>query len=446
MFEAMLNEKAASTMGFSKQVAVASESGASGQFFVQDSAGRVKEKLVERARQNASLIPATFFENQREPEVTIVMLSYGRSDMTLNAVRALRDNVRIPFKLLLIDNNSSDEVPKQLKEASSEYEFLDLILLQENLGCTRGRMDALQFVKTDYVMFLDNDVELLPGAVEHLLHAMKRNSEIHAATGMAVFPNGVIHVSGGDYWAEDGILYYDLAGAGQRFDDPAVPPSGRCRWINASMTMYQTSVLLEEPFDRSLDFTKRGYYEDLEWSYRLNKVGPHRFERIIESIGIHYHEPVVAGEAQRNERRENAMKYVEGIAYFYKKHGMIVQNLFDFIPEFRQTEQMTIQSVAIFLELVDSRGGEWVLDKWNSGQLAPLFMGPALVSELADKEQAIESLVRDLAEKDQALSSLGGRLLRLYGKIKYPYLLPVYRLLRLMPPEANVTPSKNRTE
>ena len=458
MFDEMLKTVPASS--FSLPDAVDSEADVNGYSVAKDrKAERVKEALIDQARRNASLIPATFFENQREPEVTIVMLSYGRSDMTLNAVRALSDNVRIPFKLLLIDNNSGDEIQKQLEEADSKHDFLDLILLRENLGCTGGRMYALQFVKTDYVMFLDNDIEVLPGALEHLLYSMKLHPEITAATGMAVFPDGLVHVSGGDYWPEDGVLHYDLTGAAKPFDDPAVTPSGRCHWINASMTMYQTSVLLEQPFDRSLDFTKRGYYEDLEWSYRLNQTAAHRFERVIESIGIHYHEPVLAGEPVSKDRRQHAMKYVEGIAYFYKKHGMIIQNLFDFIPEFRSSNQLTLQSIRIFLELVISRGGEWVLDKWNNDQLAPLFMGPSLLSELADKEQAIESLARevaakqqsieslalDVAEREQALSSLGGRLLRLYGKIKYPYLLPVYRFLRLMPPAADVTRKEGRT-
>jgi hypothetical protein len=60
--------------------------------------------------------------------------------------------------------------------------------------------------------------------------------------------------------------------------------------------------------------------------------------------------------------------------------------------------------------------------------------------ELADQDasrgQALRTLSSQLAEKvaeiDRITNTLGWRLLRWYGKIKYPYLLPIYRLLGLM--------------
>ncbi len=443
MFEEMLIKR--TSPGVTMQVAGNSKPRVTGRLIVKERrAERVKEALIDRARRNAALIPETFYEKHREVEVTIVMLSYGRNDRTLNAVRSLRDNVRIPFRLLLIDNNSGDEIQKQLEEAQSQNEFLDLILLQENLGCTRGRMYALQFVKTEYVIFVDNDFEVLPGAVEHLLYSMKLDPDITAATGMAVFPNGSVHVSGGDYWPENGVLFYELLGTAKQFNDPGVRPSGTCNWVNASLTIFRKSVLLEHPFDVSLDFTKRGYYEDLEWCYRLKQIGAGRFERVIESLCIHSHEPVVHAQSiSAKDRRQGSIKCIEAIAYFYKKHGMIIQNLFDFVPELGLANELSIQSARIFLELVNSRGGEWVLDRWNDGQLAPLFIAPSLSSLVAEKVQKIESLARDIEDKKQALSTitntLGWRLLKLYGKIKYPYLLPVYRFLRLKPHESKVT-------
>jgi glycosyltransferase involved in cell wall biosynthesis/GT2 family glycosyltransferase len=443
MFEQMLNEKAFSSHAL-LHVAVDSEASGTEQFVVEDRrTERVKEALIDRARKNASLIPHEFLEKLQDIEITIVMLSYGRSDKTLEAVRSLRDNVRIPFRLLLIDNNSGDEVREQLEAAQSENEFLELTLLKENLGCTRGRMYALQFVNTDYVMFVDNDFEVLPGAVEHLLYTVKLRPDITAATGMAVFPDGLIHVSGGDYWSEDGVLFYDLLGKGKPFDDPGVRPSGACNWVNASLTIFNKSVLLEHPFDVSLDFTKRGYYEDLEWCYRLKQNGVGRFERVIESLCIHYHESIVQdAPISVEDRRQQSIKSIEGIAYFYKKHGLIIQNFFDFVPELMSTKGLSVPAARIFLELVNSRGGQWVLDRWNDGQLAPLFNASSLSSLVAEKDQTIESLARDVEEKDQALrtitQSLGWRLLKLYGKIKYPYLLPVYRLLRLIPRDSKI--------
>lgn len=63
-----------------------------------------------------------------------------------------------------------------------------------------------------------------------------------------------------------------------------------------------------------------------------------------------------------------------------------------------------------------------------------------LKSELAKKEQQNQRLSAQVSALDARLerivTSLGWRFLSRYGRIKYPYLLPVYRLLGLMPNES----------
>ncbi|MFI5175469.1 MAG: methyltransferase domain-containing protein [Terriglobia bacterium] len=63
----------------------------------------------------------------------------------------------------------------------------------------------------------------------------------------------------------------------------------------------------------------------------------------------------------------------------------------------------------------------------------------ALTLQLTQKEQAVEVLSAQLAAKESELSritnSLGWRLLSRYGKIKYRYLLPMYRRLGFKPAE-----------
>src|SRR5260370_26174227 len=129
-----------------------------------------KEALTKKAQRNLSLLPAEFFADHRGLEVTIVMLSHGRLDRTLNAIEAVRNNVRMPFKLILIDNNSDEETQSKLSESCSGCAFIELTLSKDNLVCTGGRTYALNHVRTEYVMFLDNDMEIFPGTVEHLLH------------------------------------------------------------------------------------------------------------------------------------------------------------------------------------------------------------------------------------------------------------------------------------
>ncbi len=200
------------------------------------------------------------------------------------------------------------------------------------------------------------------------------------------------------------------------------------------------------------DLEMRHYFEDNEWCHRINQAGAGKFYRAVDAIGIHYYESKGPNPSQPvEERRKQAMKYLETLAYFYRKHGIIYVGVFHFVPELGfPINPLTISSARILLELVNSYGGDWVLEKWNKHQLASLFAAPSLSAQVVEKEQtieALETLSAQVAAKDAELQritgTLGWRILGVYGKIKYRYLLPVYRLLHLMPRVPKVGDKQN---
>ncbi|MGH9767813.1 MAG: polysaccharide pyruvyl transferase family protein, partial [Blastocatellia bacterium] len=193
-------------------------------------AERVREKLRAGAKESLALLPHDFFAQRRETEITIVMLSYRRLDQTINAIEALKENVAIPFKLLLVDNNSGPDAQRKLKEVCAADDFIELVLLDENLGCAGGRAYAMRRVQTRYAMLIDNDIEVFPGSVEHLLHCLETNPQALAATGRVILPDGSMHLCGGGYQIEDGVLNFELFGFGRQFDSWA-GESGPCQWV-----------------------------------------------------------------------------------------------------------------------------------------------------------------------------------------------------------------------
>lgn len=479
MFEATLFQSANKPVSAYEALTALDESPTGGSIRVQASEGvsleQVKKSLMNTATRNLRLIPDGFFAEHRDIELTIVMLSYGRLEKTLNAIRALHEHVRIAFKLLLIDNGSGEDVQTRLAEACSRYAFIELILLDENLGCVGGRDHALRHIDTEYVMFLDNDVEVFPGTVEHLLLSLEQNSDLLGAGGNFVLPNGLVHLCGADYWDENGILRYELSGAGKRFDDPIIGSSGICGWISGA-SLFRRSALTSNPLDLSM----KAYYEDLEWCYRVSQETPGRFYRCVEALALHYHEPMRTDDSiSQNERWRRSLKYIEAIARFYKIHGKIIQNIFDFVPELGSpVNQPSVSATKLLLELLNANGADWVLEGLERDQLSPLFASgklsermarqerdvtarlsaasqsiedlssqliakqtsfDSLSSELSDNRRNMQLLTQSLSERESELKrmrdSFGGRLLGLYGRIKYPYLLPIYRLLGLLPRE-----------
>ena len=177
--------------------------------------------------------------------------------------------------------------------------------------------------------------------------------------------------------------------------------SGACDWVPGGMTLIRTDMLRRFPYDLEM----RYYFEDNEWCHRINEAGAGKFYRVVEALGIHYHESKAPNPSQPvEESRKQTMKYVETLAYFYRKHDLIYEGMFHFVPELGPpTNPLSISSARIFLELVNSYGGDWVLNRWNHNQLAPLFAAQSLSTQVAEKEQAIREFSAQVAEKEQAI-------------------------------------------
>ena len=330
----------------------------------------IKDQLINLAEQHERLLPEDFLARHDNLEVTVVMLSHMRLDQTLNALAAILNRVKVPFRILVIENGSGPVIQGKLKEIATADDRIELLLLDENLGCAGGRSLAIGKVTTPFVFLIDNDIEVLPGCVEHLLHQFDLHPDAIGVTGTIVFPDGSIHVCGTDLSVRDGVLNLELLGNGQPFTT-AEMKSGSCQSVPSGMTMIRTETFSRFPFDSAMN----QYYEDTEWSYRIEKSGAGRFYRSAEAVGIHYHIPKIPDASlDRSERLHRTMKLVEPLSRFYQQHNVIYSALFHVVPELGGgTVTRSRESAGRLLDLVNRYGGDAVLDLWKSGDLETLF-------------------------------------------------------------------------
>jgi GT2 family glycosyltransferase/exopolysaccharide biosynthesis predicted pyruvyltransferase EpsI len=366
-----------------------------------------KGALLQQARHFEQTLPADFIAAQANRPVTIVILSHHRLDQTTRAIRALQEHVKIPFKLRLFDNGSDPETQRALSALSAADERISLTLSPQNLGCVGGRAAELAKVDTEYVFLLDNDVEIFPGALEHLLYQLETHPHAAAATGKVFFPDGSLHLCGADYRIENDVLYFDLLGNGQGLA-ASDGPSGRCDWVPGCLTLFRTSFFHRQPYDVSL----RYYYEDLEWCYRINLAESPLFLRCCEALAIHYHEPKLpqAG-LPLEQQRERFMPFLEMIARFYQKHGSLLQTLENCIPELGSLKDESHRLAGkILLELLTARGNEWFLAQWNQGAFVPLFAPSRQVQSVPgpdlELQHAHAKLVAAFGTQQQQLETL----------------------------------------
>ena len=84
------------------------------------------------------------------------------------------------FKLLIIDNDSSDESVKFIKE---KYPQVDLVVNQKNKGFAAAHNQGIAWSRSDYVLLLNQDMVLAEDYLEKIVEFLDNNPKVGAAAG-----------------------------------------------------------------------------------------------------------------------------------------------------------------------------------------------------------------------------------------------------------------------
>lgn len=257
-------------------------------------------------------------------KVSIIMLSLNRFPDTKKAIKNIFRYTKIPFELIILDNNSKAVVCKKLNKLVKKYHSnIKLLFEDTNLGCAGGRQKALQYATGDYIFFVDNDICVLPNYMENLIHRIEESPMNVAVCCKVILPNGKIQFNGGNMLIEDGFAIYSLIDAGLPFNSPETKSFLDCEWIPGGATLWKKEYLFRFPIDGNM----KGSYEDNEVSFRVRKSG-FKLVNSPNSLAIHNHFDFKGNFFRQREKdywngRYNLERAKQALMYFYQCHHLI---------------------------------------------------------------------------------------------------------------------------
>ena len=116
-----------------------------------------------------------------DPSVAIILVNWNGFDFTEACLNSLRRLEFPDFKVILVDNASDNREAKRLKDSFPE---IQLIQNNENLGFAGGNNLGIAQAKGEYLLFINNDVEVLPNFLEPLVTCLNSKKNI----GMVSMP------------------------------------------------------------------------------------------------------------------------------------------------------------------------------------------------------------------------------------------------------------------
>ncbi len=360
---------------------------------------------LRRLRAAARQSPATRRQNAPDqpsppaPRVTAIVLTRDRGELLARAV----DSVQMSgtqAEIVVIDNASSPGHARRVAAICADREHARLRRSERNLGTGGGRRLAAESVDTELVLFLDDDAELLPGALDHLVAELDDHPSVGAVTATVVSSDGVVSHSGGTLERSDGAIIFDLVGTGLEFGTEELPPSGPAGWVPGTAVLARRKLLEDFPVDQEM----AAYFEDNEWCYRISLERPGSFRRSREALV--FHQLALKTPTRNLASNERRIELLGAATHFYRRHGVVMGPwAFDSVlPELRANDGTSdFASARLLMELLTAKGPEWTLAAWNSGELTGLLSSHRRRADLADARTEIERLRQAIAAQEETM-------------------------------------------
>ncbi|MBW4665548.1 MAG: glycosyltransferase [Chroococcus sp. CMT-3BRIN-NPC107] len=134
-----------------------------------------------------------------DPEVTIVVSPRERFNHTSQSLESIYSYTEFPFKLIYVDGGSPENIKRYLQQAAQDKGF-ELIRTDYYLSPNQARNIGLAQVKSKYVVFVDNDLEVTPGWLRKLVDcAEETNATVISPLICQGTPvHEIIHCAGGE--------------------------------------------------------------------------------------------------------------------------------------------------------------------------------------------------------------------------------------------------------
>jgi GT2 family glycosyltransferase/glycosyltransferase involved in cell wall biosynthesis len=189
---------------------------------------------------------------------------HNRAELTLRCLSSLKKNAPEPFEIIIIDNASQDETSDLLHQVQG----LRVLRNEQNEHFLLGANQGAKAARGKYLLFLNNDTELLSSSIESALNTLKSSSDIGAVGGKLILPDGSLQEAGSILWQDGSCAAY---GRGEN------PFSGSFMF-RRDVDFCSAAFLItpRETFFRLQCFDETfqpAYYEDVDYCQRLYRSG-----------------------------------------------------------------------------------------------------------------------------------------------------------------------------
>lgn len=204
-------------------------------------------------------------------KVGVVLVNYNGKKYNNKCIASiLKSTIRDQLQIIVVDNASTDDSLKELREYWGENKQVQIISLAENYGFSKANNEGIRlFMKQgiEYFLLLNNDTEVEPNTIEQMVMSQQRTGAIVVPKIFYADNPEIVWCAGGEF---SPIIKKPKQLGINKPESPKFLISKYCDFgtgccILLTKEIVEKMGLLDERFFL--------YYEDTEYSLRAKKRG-----------------------------------------------------------------------------------------------------------------------------------------------------------------------------
>jgi glycosyltransferase involved in cell wall biosynthesis len=212
--------------------------------------------------------------SKTEHVITVLIPTYNRKDRLKTALASVLSETRIPLRVSVFDNHSTDGTDLFLQQAAAEDNRISVTTQSSNIGATRNYIAALSSVATEFFVPLADDDRLLPD----FLYQAYAQLVAAPTAGAAVFF--------GHYLKDDGELLCTFPASVEGTVSGFLPPEQHMREFMLRGHYHWSAILWRKPvLDHvGLPFFHTGLPSDVDFQIQVFSHFPVVLTRDVGAI------------------------------------------------------------------------------------------------------------------------------------------------------------------
>lgn len=259
--------------------------------------------------------------------LSVVILSCNRVNATIKLLRSIEENCKdFQGKIVIADNGSTRESLNKLKMQLNDINLnYKLIEYNENLGVAKGRNRAIQYVETDWIMFLDNDIYFVKQMFKEIQRSISKLGCKFLNLPLLNYDKKTLFSYGGHIYVSD-IGEAIHIGCGSTYKQVEINNTFQVKDCLATFLFGGASVVNKQCFLDCGGFDEGMFigFEDVDFSITLFKKG-YKIGCCKEIGLVHDHvKSNDLNDIEYEKQRFSNKRLFESAQYFKNKHGFTV--------------------------------------------------------------------------------------------------------------------------